>query len=96
MKIQDAYISINNLDMKESVRRFGPTWSYVFVNKQLEVVSVDKYKNDLSDIEEKKLADKYRGCVLIIARPGDYTSLDDLEERVRSCKDTFEYIRKNP
>lgn len=92
MKMQDAYISINNLDMKESVRRFGLTWSYIFVSEQLEVMAVEKYKKDLSDIEEKKLAKKYKDCVLIIARSGDYVSANEFEERVRSCKKAFEYI----
>ena len=96
MKIQDAYNSINNLNLNESARRFGPTWSYIFVNEQLEIVAVNKYKKDLSDMEEKKMANKYKGCVLIIARTGDYSSALELEESVKSCKDTFKYVMKNP
>lgn len=96
MNIQDAYVSVNNLDIKESRRKFGPSWSYVFVNEKLEVVTVEKYKKDLSDVEEKKITDTHKGCVLIIARPGDYTSVSKFDERVKSCKDAFEYRKKNP
>ena len=93
MKIQDAYISINNLDIKEPMRKFGPTWSYIFVNKQLEIVAVEKYKKDLSDIDEKKVTSKYKDCVLFIARQNDYSTVDELEERVKSCKRTFQYVQ---
>jgi len=96
MKIQDVYVSINNLDLKESLRKYGPTWSYIFVNEQLEVIAIEKYKKDLSNIEEKKMAHIYKDSVLIIARPGDYCSVNELEESIKSCKDAFEYIRKNP
>ena len=96
MKIQDAYILINNLNLKDPVRKFGPTWSYIFVNEQLEIIAIEKYKRDLCNIEEQKIANKYKGSVLIIARLGDYDTVNELEERVNSCKDIFEYIRKNP
>ena len=88
--IDKVFILINNLDMREPIRKFGPQWSVVVVNKNLEVKNVGRYKKmpDLDDTD--KLISNSEDSVYFYTQPGDYTSLEELKERIESCSSAFE------
>ena len=86
----DAVLSlINNLDLRDISRKFGPTWAIVVVNKCLRVEGVERYKTRPSVSEVNALISKYGECVYFYTQPGMYDSVEKLREKVESCRDAF-------
>ncbi|MFW5443181.1 MAG: hypothetical protein ACKE51_02590 [Methylococcaceae bacterium] len=89
-KLEEILKLINNLDKREALRKFGPTWSVVVVNKNLQVEGIVRFKNEPSIEEISAVMLKHRGCVYFYAHPGMYNSIEKLKIKIKSCKDAFD------
>jgi hypothetical protein len=92
MTIEEAFALINNLDMREPLRRYGPKWSTVFVSRSGEILGVHRHK----DLLEKSQAGREDaeqhppGTFYFIARPGMYPTLEALTGKVNDCVEGYE------
>jgi hypothetical protein len=91
MTIEEAFRLINNLDFPEGLKRkFAPGYSLIHINEFGEIVAVERYKSAPLMAEEIELFKRFpppRRTVQITAVPGMYSSIDELKERVRDCKE---------
>ena len=90
MTIEEAFTLINNLDVREAIRRFAPQWSIVFVNASEKIVDVVRFKTWPKPAgtlpPEMK---KHPGTLKFIAQPGMYQSIEQLTEKVEDIKADF-------
>jgi hypothetical protein len=101
MTLDEALTLINNLDMREPLRRYGPKWSTVFVSRSGEILGVHRHK----DLLEKSQADRedakqyLPGTFYFIARPGMYSTHEALMRKVNDCVEGYALeaeIKANP
>ena len=95
MTIDEALTLINNLDMREPLRRYGPKWSTVFVGRQGEILGVHRHKESLEkeggQVEREDAKNYPRGTVFFTAIPGMYTTPEQLESKLRDAIWVYEH-----
>jgi hypothetical protein len=100
--IDEALTLINNYDMREAIRRYGPKWAAVFVGRSGEVLGVHRYKEMLNkcwDLFSENAENYPRGTIYFVAAPGEYPTREALEARVKDCLESYELdeeIEANP
>ena len=90
--IEEVLTLINNLDMREPLRRYGPKWSTVAVGRGGDILGVYRHKEAFTiDLAYKDVAHLGRGWgAFIIASPGDYPTHEALERKIKDCVEGFE------
>lgn len=87
--INEVFNIINNLDWREALRKYGPNYCIVMVNSNLQIESVTRFKKQPKGSERSDLITKHKGCVYFVTRPGMYSTVKELEDKVLSCEDAF-------
>lgn len=88
-ELGEIFQLINNLDKREALRKFGPAWSVVVVNKNLQVEDIVRFRNKPSVEEVNGFMLKHHNCVYFYTQPCMYNSIKELKAKIRSCKDAF-------
>ena len=95
MTLDEVFKLINNLDMREPLRRYGPKWATVFVGRSGEILGVHRHKELLGKSDTRKDAALYPpGTVYFIAVPGAYTTHGQLARAVKDAVWVYEYEEK--
>lgn len=85
MTLDEAYWLVNNLDVRDPIRRFAPQWAIVVVNPAGEVVHIEQHKELPQPEFARSVLEKYPSCVQFVACPGDYPSIEDFRTKLKSC-----------
>src|SRR5262245_21564559 len=103
MTLDETFTLINNLDMREPLRRYGPKWSTVFVGRKGEILGVHRHKESLEKegirLQCEDAQNYPRGTIFFPAWPGLYSTLDQLEKKLNDCIEVYELeseIEANP
>lgn len=88
-ELDEIIILINNLDLRDALRKFGPKYAIIVVDKQLQVLDVSRYKKMPKQSEINELMSNYRGCAYFYADPSMYETTEKLKTKIESCKDAF-------
>ena len=89
VKIMEVLEQINNLDIREALRKFGPQWSIVVVNKNLKVEKVKRFKYQPTIQEARDFVDSFPDCVYFYTQPGMFESKQKLQAKIEGCRDAF-------
>ncbi len=84
---------INNLDMREPLRRYGPKWSTVFVGRAGEILGVHRHKESLEknpQLEREDAGHYPPGTVYFIATPRMFTTREEVEEKLNDAVSAYE------
>lgn len=83
MTVEEAFRIVENLDHPEGLRRkLAPAYSLLQVNRDGEVVSVERFKALPTDSQKLAAPQKHRGCIQLNGNPGLYESVDDLRKEI--------------
>jgi hypothetical protein len=86
MDLRQLYRIIHNLDIREPLRRYYPQNAIVAINKDGKIVAVEKFKNQPTSIQEENFFSKYKGTAIFYADPEIYPTMNELEDKIRSCQ----------
>ena len=89
MDLKELFRILHNLDVRKPLRRYYPQNAIVAVNKDGEIVAVEKFKDDLTSNEEEKFFSKNKGTAIFYADPEIYPTIDELLDKIKSCKITL-------
>lgn len=89
LTIESAFEMINNLDRREAVRKFGPSWAIVVVNSALEIEAVQRFAERPTIDDASALMNQYPGTAYFYTYPGMYASPALLRQKVEACVDAF-------
>lgn len=84
-----AFDLINNLDRRESVRKYGPAYAVVVVNPRLQIERVARFKDQPETGEVAALMSEYPTSAYFYTNPGIYRTVESLQEKVASCAEAF-------
>lgn len=87
--IEEAFSLVNNLDTREAIRRFAPSWAVVVVDETLQVVAVQRFKEKPELREVDALMANHPGCAYFYTHPGMYPSIELLRKKVSDCAEAF-------
>ncbi|MBX3741317.1 MAG: hypothetical protein KF712_10030 [Akkermansiaceae bacterium] len=87
MKAEEAFNVINNLHVREALRRFQPQWSIVSISSAGEIMGVATYKNCPQTKEQLDVFNEFPGSIQITAWPDRFSSVEALEKVVRESVD---------
>lgn len=85
MTIQEAFDLINNLDVKESRRKFSPQWSIVSVDQSGTVLEIMRCKEQPNSLVSRKNLEQFPDTVQFTAWPGRFETLAELQETLHEC-----------
>jgi hypothetical protein len=86
MTIEETFTLINNLDVRETLRRFAPQWSIVFVDASGEIIDVIRFKEwPKPPGTLPPQMKEHPGTVKFMAQPGLYKTLDEVRKAVNDC-----------
>jgi hypothetical protein len=84
MTIDEAFRLIENLDYAEGLRRrLAPSYSILQINREGNVVSVERFKDPSTEAEQIAALNRFPGTIQINGRPGMYASADELRQRIQ-------------
>jgi len=89
MEIIEVLEQINNLDIREALRKFGPQWAIVMVNKELQVEKIKRFKYQPTIQEARNFVDSFPDCVYFYTNPGMFESKQKLEAKIKKCREAF-------
>lgn len=85
MTLEETFRLINNLDVREALKKYAPQWSIVFVNASGNIVHVHRFKHWPKPAgtlpEEMNL---HPGTVQFIAQPELY-DIGRLRKKISDC-----------
>lgn len=84
MVIERVFELINNLDVREPLRKYAPQWSTVVVDASGEIIDVIRAKEWDFTIQAKYMK-LYPGTVQFTANPGMYSTIDELKKKIEAC-----------
>ena len=84
---EDAFELINNLDVRESLRKFAPQWCTVAVDQSGTIVDVIRHKEPPNDRLHKEHMNRHPLSVQFTAWPGRFAGVDELETILKECVD---------
>ena len=97
MTIEDAFQAINNLDVPEGLRRkFAPQHSLIQVDRNGNVVSVERFKITPTEPQQLAALKLQPGCIQLIGVPGMYTNIGELRENIEKSMWLFDVMKRNP
>ena len=84
LSVDEAFQLVENLDFPEGLqRKFAPQHSLLHINREGEILSVERFKESPTEAEELAALKKHPGCFQIGGRPGAWESVDALRQRIR-------------
>jgi hypothetical protein len=94
MTVEEAFQLIENLDYAEGLRRkLAPSHSLLQINRDGDIVSVERFREPSTEAEQIAALNKYPGTIQINARPGMYESADELRERIQKSMWLFSKMK---
>jgi hypothetical protein len=86
LTLDETFTLINNLDVREALRRYAPQWSIVYVDAAGEIVDVVRFKNlpKPPGTLPPELS-KHPGTVKFLAQPGAYKTIEQLKKKIDDC-----------
>src|SRR5262245_52702340 len=95
MTLDEALTLINNLDMREPLRRYGPKWTTIFVDRSGEILGVHRHKEGQNPHLEREDAGHHPpGTFYFIAMPGMFTTREELEKKLKDVIWAYEHEEK--
>jgi hypothetical protein len=85
MTLELAFELVNNLEVREPLRKFSPQWSTVAVDQNGEIIDVIRHKQQPTLELNREHLLKYPQSVQITAWPGRFSSIDELAKTVAEC-----------
>lgn len=85
MTKEQALSLVNNLDVREPLRKFSPQWSTIAVDKSGEILDVIRHKEQPSPQLNRAHLLKHPGSVQITAWPGRFKSVEELAKALEEC-----------
>lgn len=86
MTLEEAYILINNLDVREPLRKYAPQWSSVLVDKSGKILDVIRRKERPTQAMYCNDLDSHPHSVQFTAKPGMYPTVEKLAKKIEDCK----------
>jgi hypothetical protein len=102
LTLDEVLTLINNLDMREPLRRYGPKWSTVFVGRAGEILGVHRHKESLEKglaIEREDAGQYPPDTAYFIATPGMFITPKQLKGKLKDAVMAYELegeIAANP
>lgn len=91
MTLDQAFKLLNNLDVREPLRKFSPQWSTVAVDMSGEIVDVIRHKGQPTLALNYEHMLKHPKTVQFTAWPGRFESIDDLDKEIKECVFTHKH-----
>ena len=96
MTVEEAFRLIENLDYEEGLRRrLAPSYSLLQINRDGEVVSVERFKESTTEVEQLALLKRHPRTIQLNGSPGMYASADELREHIQNSMWLFEKMKPN-
>ena len=89
MDLKELFRIIHNLDVREPLRRYHPQNAIVAVNRDGEIVAIEKFKGELTSDEEEIFFSKNKGTAIFYADPEIYPTIDELRNKIKSCENAL-------
>lgn len=83
MTVDDAFRRINNLDVREALRKYSPQWATVVIDRSGNILDVIPHKEAPTLALNKQHMDRYPDSIQFTACPGQYSSSDALAARIK-------------
>jgi hypothetical protein len=96
MTPEELLEAINNLEVREPIRKYAPKWSVVFVDEKGGIVDVLKYKSMPSMIATRELHSRYPDTVYFIAESGMFQTLAEIREKLADCVEAHKIPAPKP
>jgi hypothetical protein len=93
MTLEEAIALINNLDFKETHRRYAPQHGLLLFDRTGQVVAVYRYKETPDESEQCRTIKQHGGCVQISTWPGLYATAGALRKRIDQSMDVFALMK---
>ena len=94
MTDDEAFRLMENLDFPEGLKRkFAPKYSLLQINRDGEIVSVERFREVPREAEQLAALDKHPGCIQINGNPGLYPSVKALRQRVDRSMHLFDRLK---
>ena len=85
MTLEQAINLVDNLDVREPLRKFSPQWCTIAVSKSGEIVDVIRHKERPTLQLNKEHLLKHPDSVQITAWPGRFKSTEELAKAIEEC-----------
>ena len=83
MDSRRAFEIVNNLNVREPLRKYQPQWSTIVINYDGDIVDIIKHKDRPNLKLNKEHLERYPNTIQITAWQGRFDSIEDLEKVVR-------------
>ena len=83
MTLEEAFSLMNNLDVREALRRYSPQYSNVVVDASGELLEVVRYKERPTLEMDRDNLKKYPNAFQFPSWPGRFNSVDKLAAWIR-------------
>jgi len=83
MEFQHAFDLINNLQVREPLRKYHPQWSTIVISYDGNIVDVIKHKEQPTLRLNKEHLERYPETLQITAWQGRFNTVADLEKAVK-------------
>jgi hypothetical protein len=81
MTLEEAFRLINNLDVREALRRHAPQWSTVVVSETEEILDIIRHKEEPTPELHLKHMKKYPTSAQFTAWPGRFDTVEELRKQ---------------
>jgi hypothetical protein len=85
MTLEETFNLVNNLDVREPLRKLSPQWSTIAVDKAGKIIDVIRHKEQPTLQLNKEHLLKHPNSVQITAWPGRFNSIEELAKAVEEC-----------
>lgn len=82
-----AFEKINNLDVREPLRKYQPQWSTVVISYDGDIIDIIKHKEEPDITLNKNHLSMYPETIQITAWQGRFISVDQLLKAVNESKE---------
>jgi hypothetical protein len=90
MTITDAFRLINNLDVRDALRKYAPQWATVVSDRSGNVLEVVRFKESPTLEADKRCMQKYPGSIQFTTWQGQYSTAEALAARILEAVRTAE------
>ncbi|WP_038166915.1 hypothetical protein [Verrucomicrobium sp. BvORR106] len=96
MNLEKAFELVNNLDYKESHRRFAPQHGLLLFDSSGEVVSIYRFKTTPHEAEHIEALAKHPRCLQISTMPNWFATPAELKARIDGDLWLFSHMKPRP
>lgn len=90
MTIEDAFRRINNLDVREQLRKYSPQWATVVVDRSGTILDVIPHKEAPTLDLNRQHMEKYPDSIQFTTWQGQFSAPDALAAKIRENVGTAE------